>query len=98
MPLLVHAMVRPLARYREAVELTREADGEVSEVDHLLHFAEAFGENLAGFESYQGAELGLMRAELVADLAHDLAPGGRGDQAPARERFSGLTDDAIIVG
>ena len=39
MPLLVHAMAGALAVHGEAVELAGEADGEIGDVDHLLHFA-----------------------------------------------------------
>ena len=41
-PLLVHAMPGPLAVHGQAVELARQADREVGDVDHLLHFAQAF--------------------------------------------------------
>ena len=37
------AVARPLAGHGQAVELAREADGEVGDVDHLQHFATAFG-------------------------------------------------------
>ena len=47
MPLLVHAVLRPLRMHRQAVEHARLADGEVGDVDHLLHFAVAFGLDLA---------------------------------------------------
>ena len=43
----------PLAGDGQAVELARETDREVADVDHLLHFAEAFLDDLAGFERDQ---------------------------------------------
>ena len=49
MPLLHQPMAGPLAGDRQAVELPGEADGEVADVDHLLHFAERFLRDLAGF-------------------------------------------------
>jgi len=50
MPGLHHAMRWALGGKREASELTREAGRETADGDHLLHLAEAFGENLSGFD------------------------------------------------
>ena len=50
MPLLHHAVPRPLRGDRQAVELARQADREVADVDHLLHFAVALGADLAHLE------------------------------------------------
>ncbi len=55
-PLLVHPVQRALGVHREAVELTREADREVGDVDHLLHFAETLAADLADLERHQQAE------------------------------------------
>ena len=55
-PLLHHAVAGPLGGDREAVELARQADREVADVDHLLHFAEALRHDLAGLERDQRAE------------------------------------------
>ena len=40
----------------QAMQLARQADREVADVDHLLHLAQAFGEDLAGLERDQRAE------------------------------------------
>ena len=40
----------PLAVHGEAVKLAREAHGEIGDVDHLLHFAQSFGQDLAHLE------------------------------------------------
>ena len=47
MPLLHQAMIRPFRLNRQAVKHARLADGEIADVDHLLHFAFAFGDDLA---------------------------------------------------
>ena len=73
MPGLHHAVARPLRRDRQAVELARQADREVADVDHLLHFAEAFLQDLAGLEGDQRAERLLVRAQLLAEAADQLA-------------------------
>ena len=45
----------PLGGDGQAVELARQADGEVADVDHLLHFAEALLRDLARLERDQRA-------------------------------------------
>ncbi len=48
MPLLHQAMVGALGLDGQAVKHPRLADGEIADVDHLLHFAFAFGNDFAG--------------------------------------------------
>ncbi len=73
MPLLHQAMVRALGLNRQAVKHARLTDGEVADVDHLLHFAFAFGENLARLERDEFAEIVLLLAQGVAELADGFA-------------------------
>ena len=98
MPLLVHAVHRPLRVHRQAVQHARLTDGEVGDVDHLLHFAIAFRLDLAGFERDEAAERALVRAQLLADQAHGLAALRRGDRAPLLERLARRNDHALVVG
>ena len=51
MPCLHHAMAGSLGGDGEAVELARQADGVVANVDHLLHFAARLGDDLAGLDA-----------------------------------------------
>jgi len=53
-----------------------EADGEVADVDELLHLANALGADLAHLEGDQVAEGLALGAQRLADLAHDLAAAG----------------------
>ena len=69
-----------------AVELARQPDGEVADVDHLLDLAEALREDLAGLERDEPAEIGLCGAQLLAEQAHELAAPRRRHAAPAQER------------
>ena len=85
MPGLHHPVVGALGGERQAVELARQADREVADVDHLLHFAQAFGGDLAGLERDQPAEVGLGRAQLFAEQAHQLAAARRRHVAPGLE-------------
>jgi hypothetical protein len=61
-----------------AVQHARLADREIRDVDHLLHFAVAFGLDLAGFQRHQAAERALMGAQLFADQAHGSPRFGAG--------------------
>ena len=62
-PLLDHPVPGPLAGDRQAVELARQADGEVAHVDHLLDLALALGADLARLEGDQQAQVGLALAQ-----------------------------------
>ncbi len=96
MPLLIHPMARPLAVHGESVKLARKPDGEIGDIDHLLHFAQAFGQNLAHFERNQRAQIALVqravRSRSRARSRRAAAPGPcatRGTlppRAPSRTR------------
>lgn len=91
-PGLHHAMFGALGGEGEAADLTREASGEGADVDHLLDFAQTFGEELAGFdgdEATEGVEVG---AEFFAEEADEFAASGGGDGAPLEEGCVGLSD------
>ena len=47
------------------------ADGEIADVDHFLHFAFALSENLARLERDEFAEIFLLLAQSVAELADE---------------------------
>jgi hypothetical protein len=59
MPGFHHAVLGALGGQREAVELARQADREVADVDHFLHFARAFGRDLAGLQRDEAAQVAL---------------------------------------
>ena len=86
MPLLHQPVLGALADDGEAVELPRQAEREVADVDHLLDLALALGEDLAGLEGDQPAEVALGAAKLVAEQAHELAAPRRRHAAPLLER------------
>ena len=85
MPGLHHPVPRPLGGDGEAVELARQADREIADVDHLLDLAEPFGEDLAAFPADQPAELLLLLAQLLAEQPHQLAAPRRRHQPPGEE-------------
>jgi hypothetical protein len=98
MPLFHHAMAGPLGRERQAVQLAREPDREVTNVDHLLHFAVAFRADLAHLERDEIAQRLLEFPERVAEIAHEVAALGRRPLAPRDKRARGFADHAVARG
>ena len=95
MPLLHQSVAGTLAGDREAVQLAAEPDGEVADVDHLLHLAERLALDLADLELHQSAEVGLVRAQQRRELADQLAAERSGCRAPGLERGDGLLDGLV---
>ena len=87
MPLLHHPVARPFGGDRQAVELPRQADREVADVDHLLHFAVTFGPDLAHLERDEIAERLLGLAQRLPEIAHEVAALRRRHLAPRLERL-----------
>ncbi len=56
-PRLHQAVTWSLAGDRQAVQLARQADGEVADVDHLLDLTETLGPDLPGLDRHQLTEL-----------------------------------------
>jgi hypothetical protein len=61
-----HAVAGAFAGDGQAVQLARQTDGEIADVDHFLHFAQAFGGDLAGLKRHQRAQFGLGGAQFFA--------------------------------
>ena len=93
MPGLHHAVAGPLGGDGEAVELARQADGEVADVDHLLHLAQALLRGSCRPRSVtRRPSACLVRAQLLAEQADQLAALRRRHQAPGEERGVGGGD------
>ena len=90
MPRFHHAMLRAFGGDGEAVELARETNGEITNINHLLHFTLAFGDDFAGFEADEGSEFHLGLAQGVAELADEFAAFGGGDSLPELEGVLGF--------
>src|SRR5271169_4611439 len=71
------------------MQLPRQAHGEIADVDHLLDFAEAFGDDLADLDRDEAAQIRLGGAQLLSEEADELAPPRRGNLAPFVERRLG---------
>ena len=84
-PGLTHGVPRALRGDGQPVELARETDGEITDVDHFLHLAQALLQDLAGFERYEATEVLFLLAQLLAEQAHKLA-------APRRRHLTPLSE------
>ena len=91
-------MIGALGLNRQTIELTRQADGEVADVDHLLHFAEPLRLDLADLDRHQPAEFRLGGAQFLAQQADKLAAARRRDAAPFEEGGVTATDRRFRVG
>ena len=85
MPGLGEAMARALGGDAEAVQLARESDREVADVNHLLHFTQCLGADLAGLDLHESREIVLVPAEFFAEEADHLATARSGNITPRRE-------------
>ena len=98
MPGLHHAVAGPLGGDGEAVQLARQADREVADVDHLLHLAEALGAILPASSVTSAPSASLSRAQLLAEQAHQLAAARRRHVAPELEGGVGARDRGVHAG
>jgi hypothetical protein len=48
-------------------------NGQIADVDHLLHFAFAFGNDLSGLERHELTELAFQFTQRVAEATNSLA-------------------------
>ena len=98
MPGLRQPVARALGGDRAAVQLSREPDREVADVDHLLDLAEALLGDLPDLERDERAERLLLAAELLAEQADELAATRRRHLAPRLERGDGASDGGVGGG
>ena len=91
-------MARTLRGDGQAVELTRQADGKVANVDHLLHFAQAFLGDLARLPGHQFAQIRLVLTQQVAKLTHQFAAARRRNLAPGFECMFGAGHVLLDLG
>ncbi len=93
-----HAMLAAFGGDRQAVDLARQADGEIADVDHFLHFAKAFGGHLADFERDELAEIGLVGAKFFAKQADQFAALRCRNDAPGQKCLVCPVDGGLGVG
>ena len=73
MPGLHQPVPRPFGGDRPAVQLPRQPDGELADVDHLLHLAEGLRGDLAGLDGDQRGQIVLVLDEQFAEPGHQRA-------------------------
>src|SRR5690606_27075219 len=98
MPLFHHAMVRTFRDNGQPVELTRQTNRKVADVDHLLHFALAFSNDFSGFERDEEAEVFFGVAQRVAQLPDDFSAYWRRQQFPFFESTLSAFHRALVFG
>ena len=79
-------MPRSFGRHRATFELAREPHGEVADVDHLLHFAQSLGADLAHLDGDEVGERLLMLLDQLPPALDDRAAQWRWHGAPGEER------------
>src|SRR4030095_5397261 len=97
MPLLHQTMTRPFGLDRQAIEHARLADGEIADVDHLLHLAFAFRDDLPSLQRDQLTELVFQFAQGVAKTANGLAAHWPGRDAPFKKRFLRSCNCLVVI-
>ena len=97
-PGFTHVVAWALGGDGQAVQLTRQANGEVADVDHFLYFAQAFLGDLAGFDRYQLAQVSLVLTQHFAEQAHQFATARGRHGAPGFEGALGLVDAGDGLG
>src|SRR5207253_3252877 len=96
-PAFEHAVSRPLAGNDLAVELARQPDREIADVDHLLHFALALFEDLAGLDRHEAPERGLVLAQFRGVEPYQLAAPRRRHRPPQQEGLLGGGNHAVEI-
>ena len=100
MPALRHEPVarRAPKRIVQTVELARQADREVADVDHLLDLAQGLGLDLADFQADQGGQVAFMLGQQLAETLHDRAAGRGRHHSPGPEGLVGPLDGCVDAG
>ncbi len=78
-------MLSPFGRDGEAIELARQPDGEIADVDYLLNLAKTFRDNFADLNRDQSAQSLLVGARFFAKQPYKFAALRRGHQSPGAE-------------
>ncbi|MNL17667.1 hypothetical protein D3C87_1387710 [compost metagenome] len=92
MPGFHHPVAGAFGGDGEAVKLAGQTDREIANIDHLLHFAETFGRDLARFQRDEPTEICLEGAQFFAQKADQFATARSRHVAPNLEGGIGLVD------
>ena len=67
------------------MKLSRKTNGKVANVDHFLHFTQAFRDWLAAFNSYESGQVLLACPQAHSKQADEFSSARGGDTAPFQE-------------
>ena len=91
-------VARALRGHGQAVALTREPDGEVGDVDALLHLAPALLDDLPHLQRDQATKRVLLLAHGLAHPADELAPLRSRHRPEAQVGLARRLDDLVVLG
>ncbi len=97
MPLLRHAVRRPLGLHGGTVEHARLPNSEIGHVDHFLDFPVSLSLDFADFEGDQGSEVLLLLSQRLADQPDEFSTFRGRDHPPGEESLNRFFHDALIV-
>ncbi len=97
-PGFAHVVAWALGSDGQAVQLAGQAYSEVADVDHFLHFTQPFLGDFAGFPGHQLAQVGLIFAQHITELTHQLAATRCRYFAPGVKCMLGATDLLLHLG
>jgi hypothetical protein len=80
-----------------AVQLARQPDREVADVDHLLDLTAGLGGDLPGLDTHQDREVVLVLGQQLAEPLHQRPARRRRHPAPDAERLVGAADRLVDV-
>ncbi len=95
MPRLHQPVARTFGGDRLAVELTRQSDGELADVDHLLHLAEGLRGDLPRLDRDQRGDIVLVFLEQLTESRNQRAAHRCGGRAPRREGLCGFGNGGV---
>ena len=95
MPGFHHPVISPFRRDGAAVELARQPNGEIADIDHLLDLAETLRHDLAGLERHETAEVILGGTQLLREYPDELPTSRRRDRPPCIKGLRGPANDRL---
>jgi hypothetical protein len=97
MPRLHEPVCWPLGRHGAAVELPRQPDREIADVDHLLDLAQRLGADLADLDADQAGEVSLVLGQQLAEALDQTAADRSRYCPPGQERRMRCLDRRLHV-
>src|SRR5207237_5684496 len=81
----------------QAIKHARLTNREVADIDHLLHFAFAFGDNLSGLERHELPEIMFKFTQGVAQTANGIAANRPGRGAPLQKSLVRARNPSVVI-